>query len=100
MRILRQGDVLLREVTKPAGAKWSPRQGYIVAHGEVTGHYHAIEGTPRVWETDNQRFIDLPTSMLLKHQEHACLEVPAATWQIIIEREENPFEKTIQTVVD
>ena len=45
MKLYRQGDVLLRQVAKlPAKATSVKNEGRIVlAHGEVTGHAHAID---------------------------------------------------------
>ena len=44
MKMYRQGDVMIREVSSlPANAKAVKNRGRIVlAHGEVTGHAHAI----------------------------------------------------------
>jgi hypothetical protein len=39
-----QGDVIARRVDKiPEGLKTEQKNKLILAHGEVTGHYHGIE---------------------------------------------------------
>jgi hypothetical protein len=92
--LYRQGDVLLRRVaTIPAAAVEIPREhGRIVlAHGEQTGHAHAIDA-PADEATflstgQRQRFLRLMADVELQHEEHAAIGLPAGLYQVIQQRE-------------
>lgn len=50
---LRQGDVYLQQIDKlPAGAKEIPLEGgrIVLAHGEATGHAHAIDARSAAYD--------------------------------------------------
>lgn len=90
--IIRQGDVLLIGVAVlPTGAiNVTPAQGRIVlAHGEVTGHAHAIydrgtqvEPTVRLWEAGAERFLQVLSSVPLQHEEHTALSLPVGVYKL------------------
>ena len=106
----RQGDVLLvkREGIHPfdpTDPYASPRdaQGRIVlAHGEVTGHAHAI-ATPGVvaWGMQNQ-VLSVPDGVTakLEHEEHAAIEIGPGVYDVIRQREATDAHERWQTVVD
>ena len=103
--IFRQGDVLLRAVAAiPKGAKDITPQGRIVlAHGEVTGHAHAIadapaEVKPRLWDAGAERFLQVVAPASLQHEEHAPIELPPGNYQVIGQVEYAPEE--IRRVAD
>lgn len=104
-RIYRQGDVLLVETKEvvPAGAKKVVRdKGRIVlAYGEVTGHAHAITDKPVVLfdAGDVGRYLRATKRVSLRHEEHATIELPAATYRVVIQREYVPGELP-RTVLD
>lgn len=77
---IRQGDVLVTPVASvPRSLKAVAREQkkVILAHGEVTGHHHALL-EPEVellrGQTDAERFLSVPHSgAKLTHQEHATI---------------------------
>jgi hypothetical protein len=78
---VRQGDVLINPVASvPPDLKPVPRESgkVILAHGEVTGHHHALL-EPEVQmlrgDTDAERFLSVGKSAKLTHQEHATIPV-------------------------
>lgn len=115
-RHYRQGDVLIeRIVSIPSAAepqKPSPR--IILAHGEATGHHHALETSdPAHWwrateiaAAANQQpatlagvlFVTLPTGGVVTHQEHSAIQLPAGNYRIARQREYSP--EAIRTVAD
>lgn len=101
MKQYRHGDVFLKEVKAiPDKAKKLARRGdLILAYGEVTGHAHRIS-TKEVymWEQDAQRYVKVETSATLTHEEHGRIDVPAGTYQVLIQRVYSPEE--IRSVVD
>ena len=87
MRLFQQGDVLIQQVEKlPKGAqpKAPEAQGYILAHGEVTGHSHAIEVEEGVqlYTLDQILYLVAEHEVAVTHQEHGTVMLPAGTYQI------------------
>lgn len=85
-RQFRQGDVFLIEKTdgkKPTGDKQKPDNGrLILEYGEVTGHAHAIAiDEADVLLEGSRRFLEVcfEKPAVLKHEEHAPIEIPAGT---------------------
>lgn len=107
MKIIRQGDVLLKEVRElPKNAKeLTHKKEMTLALGEATGHHHTLYETTQgssicEFLSDTGRFIKLDTEWLLRHQEHDKGIVPPGLYEIKIEREYDPFAKIMKKVVD
>lgn len=100
MKIFRQGDVMVRQVSKlPKGATEVQTKGRIVlAHGEVTGHAHAIaEGEAREFTMADaagavRRFLQVASEATVKHEEHASIPLPPGVYEIVQQREYHPEE--------
>lgn len=95
--MFRQGDVLIVPVgAMPNGLKAVPREKgrVVLAHGETTGHAHAIldKGTALFRDPKlNKIFMrvaDAPAS--LKHEEHGTISIPVGDYEIIRQREYSP----------
>jgi hypothetical protein len=93
-KMLRQGDVLLVEVTGeiPSDAKEIARDKgkVVVAYGEVTGHSHAIasKGATLFAVNENLRLLRIEDAAELQHEEHATIKLPAkTTFQVIQQKE-------------
>lgn len=93
-KLLRQGDVLLVPVPViPASAKVQEREGgrVILAHGEVTGHAHAITDAGAVKLADGiEEYLRLKEDSLLHHEEHTPFMVPAGNYRIVHQVEYTP----------
>lgn len=108
MNTYRQGDVLIRQVTElPKSAQLvdNNQLGRIVlAYGEVTGHAHAIALDEAVEytmaETGNavRRFLSVVKEAVVKHEEHAAIQLPAGVYEIVQQREYTP--EAIRNVAD
>ena len=100
----RQGDVLITAVSSiPKNAKkLAPEDGRIVlAHGEVTGHAHAIADVEHVTmlEVDNGiRYLDASMDVFLRHEEHGEIVIPAGRYRVTRQREYSP--EAIRNVAD
>ena len=111
----RQGDVLLERIARiPAtAAPQKPSPHIILAHGEATGHHHALETIdPADWwragetPTANQQpftftgelFVSLPAGGVVTHPEHAAITLPAGDYRITRQREYSP--EAIRNVAD
>jgi hypothetical protein len=102
MKLIRQGDVLLKQVrTIPTAAK--KQEGpCILAYGEVTGHSHQVKEHGEIWVDVNdhgRRYLKVLDDTTLDHEEHrrAALTKGEA-YEIVIQREYHP--DAIRTVVD
>lgn len=104
-KLFRQGDVKILEVAEiPEGLKPVPLEAgrVILAHGEVTGHAHAVVGDVELFESDiaemRQRFLRVESEAQVVHEEHDTISLPPGLYEIDIQREYTPAE--IRTVVD
>ena len=103
----RQGDVLVERVESVTIETAEPRENgsVILAHGEVTGHAHAI-AAPNVRKSKFVQSGGLLASdleireavALLQHEEHATIELPHGDYRVIRQREYSPEE--IRNVAD
>jgi hypothetical protein len=96
--MFRQGDVLLVPIKAiPRSVTAVPREkGHaVLAHGEVTGHVHAIKDRRAALfrstdTTDIYMHVSGDVPVTLEHQEHDTIKVPPGTYQIIRQREYAP----------
>lgn len=100
----RQGDVLVVAVEEiPAGAKEVPREDgrVVLAHGEVTGHAHAILAPQaQLYAMEDtgsggappRRYLGLSTPAELQHEEHSTIALPAGKYEVVRQREYHPEE--------
>lgn len=104
--IVRQGDVLICRV-KSIPAKVEPvarENGRVVlAHGEVTGHAHAIKSPKAALFRDPALaavFLHVTGDepALLEHEEHSTIALPPGNYEVIRQREYSPEE--IRQVAD
>lgn len=88
----RQGDVLLISEQVPEGATKEPLEAgrIVLAHGEATGHAHAVRSkyaTPYM-ASDKRRFLLIQGGRAtLKHDEHGAVKVPPGTYRVVRQRE-------------
>jgi hypothetical protein len=98
MKTYRQGDVLVIEVRDvPQDTTEVPRENgrIILAHGEVTGHSHAIASPDAVLlsfggERGMERYLRALRPVELRHEEHAKIDLPAGNYRVVIQREYRP----------
>ena len=94
----RQGDVLIVPVKRmPRGAERVNREKgrAVLAHGEVTGHAHAVKNGRAELFCDAARdaiFMSISgdAAVALEHEEHETIHVPPGTYRIIRQREYSP----------
>jgi len=88
----RQGDVKLIPVTTmPDGCKRVAREAgrIVLAHGEATGHAHAVLDRDAVlWETPGgQRILAVESEADLVHEEHDTVHLPKGLYRVVRQRE-------------
>ncbi|MDQ3722996.1 MAG: hypothetical protein M3376_08005 [Actinomycetota bacterium] len=101
----RQGDVLIERVnTIPAGLLAVPKEDgrVILAHGEVTGHAHAVLGDVEFLAADledlEERFLRVEREASVVHEEHDTVTLPPGDYRVKRQREYTPEE--IRRVAD
>jgi hypothetical protein len=92
--IYRQGDVLIRRVTSiPDGLTPVPLENgrVILAHGEITGHVHAVVGDVEFLAADledlDRRFLRVEAESRVVHEEHGTITLPPGDFEVIRQRE-------------
>jgi len=102
----RQGDVLIvRTNGIPSDAQPRKREGgrVILAHGEVTGHAHAIADTPsapraELLDAGELTYLRVDAVSQLVHEEHDTIDLAPGTYRVVRQREYSPDE--IRQVAD
>jgi hypothetical protein len=101
MKIFRQGDVLLRQVSElPKGVK---RKGdKVLAYGEATGHKHQLtsEYADLYIDVDGRQYAFLVETSTLEHEEHANIDVPEGVYEVVIQREFDLMQNRVRRVID
>lgn len=103
---VRQGDVLIERIDKlPDSLKPVGRENgrVVLAHGDVTGHAHAIADQHVDLYASEQElgvtFIEVrDTKAELKHEEHATIQLSPGNYRVIRQREYSP--EAIRNVAD
>ena len=102
----RQGDVLLERISKmPSDLKKLAREDkkIILAHGEVTGHAHAIiEENCDLFSSETEAgvtFLEVREAMAaLTHEEHGRIDLAPGNYRVRRQREYSP--QAIRNVAD
>lgn len=100
----RQGDVIVVKVKDiPADAKLLKREKgrVILAHGELTGHAHAISDRgARLLETAaKMTFLEVTDETVhIRHEEHAPVALPKGFYRVVRQTEYSP--EALRNVAD
>lgn len=100
----RQGDVLIERVDSlPINLKKVARESekIVLAHGEATGHAHAIADKKAHLYVDDSgvTFLEIKQAMaMLIHEEHATIPLERGTYRVTRQREYSP--EAIRNVAD
>lgn len=93
----RHGDVLLERIDTLPGDK-RKLQHTILAHGEVTGHCHRIQGNDvaSLYESSGELFLEVKApSADLVHEEHNTISLTQGFYRVWRQREYSPKEVRI-----
>lgn len=98
-KMYRQGDVLIERVDHvPEGAqKQKASKRIILAHGEATGHHHALEIGQDVdpadwWKAGEEIYVDVKAPAKVTHQEHSTIPLTEGRYRVRRQREYSPQE--------
>jgi hypothetical protein len=98
MKTYRQGDVLLKELNALTGTFQQDLKNDIVpdrvvlALGEATGHHHSIAADHgSLHQSGATRYLQVKVATKLEHQEHDPISLEPGVYQVVIQREFDPF---------
>lgn len=91
----RQGDVLIVPIKEiPKDAKPGVRENgrILLAHGEATGHAHAIaEPEAEILEAGGDRYVRVGNKgAAVTHEEHGPIALPPGKYRVVLQREYQP----------
>lgn len=94
-RQVRQGDVLVEETTMavPVAAKRRARENgrVVLAHGEVTGHAHALaDPGVALYDADDLALLEVDQLSEVRHDEHGAVTVTPGRHEVIRQSEYTP----------
>lgn len=112
-QLFAQGDLLIERVPdiEPSGSlvATDPDGALVLAHGETTGHRHALYGGAAMFRDDSLAR-DVPSGLyvghvkvedrggVIEHQEHAPIALPKGTYRVRRQRQLDP--KDARLVID
>ena len=86
MKLMRQGDLLLKQVdTLPIGLL-EVTSG-IILEGEITNHKHRITKGKLFKDTAGMMFLSIPHFGVVVHEEHKPIKLGKGTYAVIRQRE-------------
>lgn len=97
--ILRHGDLLLKPI-KQIGKGMKKSNDMVLAYGELTGHHHRLEGDVEVYRLGEQTQVLVKGKTELTHQEHKTIQIPEGIYELVREREFDPYADAIRKVQD
>ncbi len=99
MKYLQQGDVLLKPCEIPKSAK--DIKTNVLQEGEHTGHAHRLYGDGfTIYQDKDTKYLRLVEPVMLKHEEHKEISLPAGDYVIGIVREYDHLEEEARNVID
>jgi hypothetical protein len=96
----RQGDILIEKINAiPENLR--VEKGVVLAHGEATGHAHAISEPAAVkiyspeavagdQQVSSEKFVHLTKASQVQHQEHAVIPLTRGKYRVTRQREYTP----------
>jgi hypothetical protein len=103
MKILRQGDVLIKKITTlPKNLK--KVEGSVLAHGE-SGHKHQIQVAEKqdfqlYQDAEGKFYFETQRELPLVHEEHGKIDVSPGFYVVEREREYSYVDEAIKRVID
>jgi hypothetical protein len=91
----RQGDVFVKKIEEInlSGAVEIPRENgaIVLAHGEATGHKHAIQSpNAALFSVNSKMILIVKSDVNLSHEEHRTITFPVGAYEVKRQREYTP----------
>ena len=111
--IVRHGDVLLKKISEiPNKEAMKVKADNILEYGEVSGHSHQLTGDARaitVYSDPNTQqtadYVEIDATQLvnpveLVHEEHNTIQLDPGLYEVVRQRELNPYDDAVRKVQD
>lgn len=108
MKQYRQGDVFLKEINIDlSSAKVDEKN--ILAYGEGSGHAHVLDAPKGSLKTiDGKMYVVVKEETNLNHThlpsgklaDHNPIKIDPGTYEVVIQKEYNPYQKAAEKVID
>lgn len=104
-KIMRQGDLIIRQVEDDGVQRASVGKTHVLAEGEKTGHLHKLESTKEIHvhgrlENGTNVWMRLMGETTLVHDEHAAIALEPGLYNVTQEREYDYAEARAHDVSD
>lgn len=98
MKMYRQGEVLIKKVTRVYGNK---QNHLVLAYGEKTGHKHEVTtGDATLYEKDGTLYLSCDTECVLTHPDHKEVIFKPGDYEITVQREYVVGDEKYRQVAD
>lgn len=97
----RHGDLLLKQIDRiPCGMV--PKDDLVILEGEMTGHAHRLDGPGGqiLVSDDGTMVVEVLSQVGLIHEEHDRIDLTPGLYEVVRQREYNPYEDAIRNVQD
>jgi hypothetical protein len=86
----------------PVGVGMEQKQDRVILEGEITGHAHRLDGPGGqiLVSDDGMMVVVILSPVGLIHEEHDRIELSVGLYEVVRQREYNPFEDAIRNVQD
>lgn len=96
----RNGDLRIKPIDSfPTGLKKSTEN--VLAYGEATNHAHVLVGAAQVYNGEGDKtYFEVTGDCQVTHEDHKPYPLPVGKFEIVNEREYEPFTEAIKKVQD
>lgn len=98
MKIVRQGDLIFRQVDEKVEGK--PLDQLVVAEGEITNHHHILIAEAGSKIVGDKTKFTLTGKAKLVHPEHDTIPFSSGTYVVLTEREHDYINNELTKVRD
>ena len=99
MKWYQHGDVTIKPV-KSIPQDAIKENHNVLMDGEVTGHKHQVIGKHNIFTKEGILYLQADNQIIVKHEEHKSMTIPAGNYKINRVREYDFFEEEIRSVRD
>ena len=100
----RHGDLAINRIEElPIGLK--EQKGGVLVEGEATGHHHTLVARSKsevhvFIDEKGKKYFSVRGGATITHPEHKTIKIGEGYFEIVIEKEYDPFTETLRRVAD
>lgn len=102
---IQQGDIIFVKIEGKIPAEGKRRErterGFVIAEGEASNHFHVVKDADVLLvEKDGQLFIGCEGDVIVTHEEHKPVTLPAGDYEVRRVQEYDHFAEEARSVED